>query len=299
MCYDTLFTLDGTHIRGYLLTRLIGNGSFGAVYEGKCGLDTIAMKVSTEEEDLQIEAATLQKLYYSDVSPKFHFTGRYGPYHIIGLELVGPDLELLRDKAAWKSFKRHTLVRVTYQAMKCLEAVHKMRIVHRDVKLANFAVTLPTNPENRVVVKILDFGLSHNYADEDGTLREDSRNLDLRAMKYASHDVNIGCDVMPKDDICQLSFAVIYASGFDFAQQLKLPAKQLLDWKQELIRKPEDTLPHQTKVMLPFFDIVGELDDVRPINYSLIKERIQACMPEINVASDLILTEDDGEPLLV
>ncbi|PIC22051.1 hypothetical protein B9Z55_026666 [Caenorhabditis nigoni] len=84
MCYDTLLTLDGTHIRGYLLTRLIGHGSFGAVYEGKCNSDKIAMKVSTEEEDLQIEALTLQKLYYSDISPKFHFTGRYGPYHIIG-----------------------------------------------------------------------------------------------------------------------------------------------------------------------------------------------------------------------
>ncbi|CAP21294.2 Protein CBG24758 [Caenorhabditis briggsae] len=297
--YDNLLNLTGSHIRGYQLSRLIGHGSYGAVYQAISGLDTIAMKVSMQEEDLLIEASALQLLYYSNISPRFHFTGKYGPYHIIGMELLTYDLELIRETTPWKSYKRPTLIRIAYQMMKCLQALHELRLVHRDVKLSNFALTQPKTPGNQVSVKILDFGLSHVYADADGNLRDDPRDFNFSKMKYSSYDVSLGCDPAPKDDVIQASYAILYASGFDFRQKLKAPEEILMNWKRELIRTPRDILPLMMKFMTPFFEMVGELNDIILVNHDLLKQRIQECLPEMNACSALILTEEDGQPVLI
>ncbi|PIC21864.1 hypothetical protein B9Z55_026548 [Caenorhabditis nigoni] len=297
--YDNLMNLTGTHIRGYQLSRMLGHGSYGVVYEATCNSDTIAMKFSVQEEDVRIEASALQLLYYSDISPRFHFRGNYGPFHIIGMELLSYDLESIRDMTPWKSLKRPTLIRIAFQMMKCLQALHEKQLVHRDIKLSNFALTQPKTPGNQVAVKILDFGLSHVYADENGDLKDDPRNLAFSKMKYASYDVCLGCDPMPKDDVIQASYAILYAGGFDFRQKLKSPEDDLMNWKRELIRIPGDTLPLMMKFMTPFFELVGELNDICPVNHSLLQQRIQDSLPEMNASSDLVLTQEDGQPLLI
>ncbi|ULT85030.1 hypothetical protein L3Y34_013610 [Caenorhabditis briggsae] len=310
----SLLTLSGTQIKGYHLSQLIGSGAYGAVYRGTCGSDVIALKVSHREHDLAIEAKALQLLNSSDVSPKIFFSHHDGIYHTLGLQLLGLDLETLREKGSSKPFDRHTLVKFMYQAIACLEAVHEMRIVHRDIKLANFAVTVPTNPGNRVALRILDFGLSHLYEDNNGTPLDDSRSVNFKRMKYCSYAVSIGCTPLPKDDIVQISYAVLHASDFDFAGKLKCPARELLTWKEELasrkkqsinkycyfqLSKPAEALPHSLKFMFPFFEIVGELDDDSPIDYSLTKQRIQECLPGSDATGDLLLSEKNGELLLV
>ncbi|PIC22040.1 hypothetical protein B9Z55_026661 [Caenorhabditis nigoni] len=289
MCYDTLLTLDGTHIRGYLLTRLIGHGSFGAVYEAKCNSDTIAMKVSTEEEDLLVEASALQQLYYNDVSPKYHFNG---------MELLGFDLEWIRENTPSKSCQRSTLIRTAYQMVHCLQAVHEKRLIHRDVKLSNFALSQPKTPGNQVSVKILDFGMSHEYCDADGNLKEDPRGFVFKKMRYSSYDVSLGLDPAPKDDVIMAGYAILYAGGFDFHEKLKSPDNELMNWKRELIRAPGETLPLMLKFLEPFFEEVGELIDILPVNHDLLKQRIQDSLPEMDARSALTLTEEDGHPVL-
>ncbi|CAO4387564.1 unnamed protein product [Caenorhabditis nigoni] len=292
-----LMALSGTQIKGYQLSQLIGSGAYGAVYRGTSGSDVIALKVSLQEHALAIEAKALQLLNSSDVSPKIFFSHHDGIYHTLGLQLMGPDLETIRVKG--KPFERNTLVKFLYQTIACLEAVHGMRIVHRDIKLSNIAVTLPTNPDNRVSVRILDFGLSHLYEDNNGNHLEDSRSVNFKSMRYCSYALSIGCTPLPKDDIVSVSYAVLHASDFDYARKLKCPARQLLTWKEDLITKPAETLPLSLMYLLPFFEIVGELDDDTPIDYSLIKQRIEECSPDTDASGDLILTEKDGEPQLV
>ncbi|PIC21862.1 hypothetical protein B9Z55_026547 [Caenorhabditis nigoni] len=295
---DALMNLHGSQIRGYQLLEPIGSGSYGVVYLAFSGPDSIAIKVSVREEDLLMEASVLQQLYYKNVSPKFFFNDKFGPFHTLGMEILGPDIESLRQKADFKFFERPTLIKFTYQALTCLEALHTLKIVHRDVKLSNFAVTKPTTPENRVAVRIFDFGLSHVYADADGTLRDDPRNFDFKKMKYAAYEPSLGCDPMPKDDICQLGYAVMYAAGFDFGKKLKCPDDELSNWKRELIRVPAETLPLPVQFMLPFYELVGDLDDIIPIQYDLLKQRVQECMPEVDT-SDLILSDEDGRLTLI
>ncbi|ULT84706.1 hypothetical protein L3Y34_013395 [Caenorhabditis briggsae] len=295
--------LVGMDIRGYHLNRLIGAGSYGAVYESSSGLETIAIKASIRASDVLNEAAALQRLYYCEFTPKYYFHEetpiQNGILHTIGQELLGPDLETIRRKVPWHAIKRPTLIRIAWQALSCLEAVHGFKLVHRDVKLANFAVSIPTPHSNRVTIKIFDFGLSHHYMDDNGDLVDDVTNPNFSVMKYCSFEVGMGIEPMPKDDIHQLSFAILYASGFDFPRKLRCPPEELLEWKRELLREPSKTLPPLARFLTPWYEAISELNDIVPIDYENLKQKIQQSLPAHNASADLYMEMLDGEETLV
>ncbi|PIC21050.1 hypothetical protein B9Z55_026029 [Caenorhabditis nigoni] len=122
----TIKDLVGMDIRGFHLNRLIGAGSYGAVYESSSGSERIAVKASVREWDVLNEAAALQRLFYCQYTPQYYFheetTTPDGILHTIGQELLGPDLETIRRSVPWQAIKRPTLVRIAWQALSCLEA---------------------------------------------------------------------------------------------------------------------------------------------------------------------------------
>ncbi|UMM43928.1 hypothetical protein L5515_019225 [Caenorhabditis briggsae] len=69
----TIKDLVGVDIRGYHLNRLIGTGSYGAVYESSAGSERIAVKASIRASDVLNEAAALQRMYYYEFTPKYFF----------------------------------------------------------------------------------------------------------------------------------------------------------------------------------------------------------------------------------
>ncbi|CAO4387167.1 unnamed protein product [Caenorhabditis nigoni] len=299
----TIKDLVGIDIRGFHLNRLIGAGSFGAVYESSSGSESIAVKASIKESDILNEAACLQRLFYCEYTPKYYFhdetATQNGILHTIGQELLGPDLETIREKVPWHAIKRPTLVRIAWQALSCLEAVHSFNLVHRDVKLGNFAVSLPISPSNRVMIKIFDFGLAHHYKDDNGDLIEDTTNSDFRRMKYCSYEVAMGSDPYPRDDLHQLSFAILYASGFDFLKILKSSQDVLTEWKRDLLRQPAQALPPLARFLSPWFDALSELNEIVPIDYEALKQMIQESLPAHNASADLYWEMEDGEETLV
>ncbi|CAO4386909.1 unnamed protein product [Caenorhabditis nigoni] len=294
-----LMTMTGNEVRGFRLTKLIGAGAFGAVYQGDSGQDSIAIKVTLNRKAWLAEAKILQSLYSSNVVPKIHFSNQTNPYHYIGLELMSFDLETLLDKMTWKAFKKPTLAKLAFQATQCLQVLHGKRIIHRDIKLTNMAVTIPSTPNKRVVLKLLDFGHATVYSDENGNLLEDGRKLDFSKCRYAAHDVQMGLDPTPKDDLVMLSYGIIYGSGFDISQKLSLPSEQLLAWKHDLLINPSDALPGLLKWMSQWYKEIGYLDDILPIRYGVLKMKIQEGIEDYDVRADLMLELEDGVPVLV
>ncbi|PIC11839.1 hypothetical protein B9Z55_028830 [Caenorhabditis nigoni] len=154
-----LMTMTGTKIRIYQLTTLIGAGAFGAIYKGVTGQDSIAIKILNEKAS-KIKADLLRTLHNSGVVPKFYFDTQNGIYHIIGMELMRLDLETLRDKMAWKTFKKLTLGKLAFQAVHSFKVLHSYNIIHRDEKLGNMAITLPSSSNRQVKLRLFDLGLS-------------------------------------------------------------------------------------------------------------------------------------------
>ncbi|PIC11820.1 hypothetical protein B9Z55_025688 [Caenorhabditis nigoni] len=266
-----LMTMTGTKIRLYELTTLIGAGAFGAIHKGVTGQDSIAIKISLNEKASKIEADLLRTLHNSGVVPKFYFDTQNGIYHIIGMELMRLDLETLRDKMPYKTFKKPTLGKLAFQAVHCFKVLHSYNIIHRDMKLGNMAITLPSSSNRQVKLRLFDL----------------------------APDVQMGLLPSPKDDLVQLSYGIIHASGFDITQKLSLPSDQLLAWKHGLLHNPSDALPGLLKWMTPWYKEIGLLSDILPINYGALRMKIQDSMEEYDVRADLILELEDGEPMLV
>ncbi|CAO4386890.1 unnamed protein product [Caenorhabditis nigoni] len=262
-----LMTMTGTKIRLYQLTTLIGAGAFGDIYKGVTGQDSIAIKISLNEKASKIEADLLRTLHNSGVVPKFYFDTQNGIYHII--------------------------------AVHCIKVLHSFNIIHRDVKLGNLAITLPSSSNRQVKLRLFDLGLSHVFKDENGNRLDDGRNLDFSKCRYAAPDVQMGLLPSPKDDLVQLSYGIIHASGFDITQKLSLPSDQLLAWKHGLLLNPSDALPGLLKWMTPSYKEIGLLSDILPINYGALRMKIQDSMEEYDVRADFVLEMDDGEPVLV
>ncbi|ULT84709.1 hypothetical protein L5515_019245 [Caenorhabditis briggsae] len=274
----TIKDLVGMDIRGYHLNRLIGAGSYGAVYESSSGSEKIAIKASIKASDVLNEANALQRLYYREFTPKYYF--RYTKWNssYYWSRVVRPRFGVFAPESSMASNQTPNS-RENRLASSRLEAVHGFKLVHTDIKLGNFAVSIPT---------------PHN-----GDLVDRVTNPNFSVMKYCSFEVGMGIEPMPKDDIHQLSFAILYASGFDFPRKLRCPPEERLEWKRELLREPSKTLPPLARFLTPWYEAISELNDIVPIDYDALKQKIQQSLPAHNAAADLYMEMQDGVETLV
>jgi serine/threonine-protein kinase len=167
-------TMEGRVLAGkYELTRLLGQGGMGAVYEARNHLGKrYAVKLLLKPEFAQdagltarffkeakasaaIESEHIVQVYDTGVDPDTSF-----PFIIMEL-LKGEDLE--HTIARVGAINVLGSARVISQASMGLGRAHEAGIVHRDIKPANIFMTAKENGDS--VVKILDFGIAKQTMD--------------------------------------------------------------------------------------------------------------------------------------
>jgi serine/threonine protein kinase len=158
---------DGLLDQRYRILRLLGEGGMGAVYYGEhVGLKRpVAVKVlhadlaNREEASrrLQREAEVAATLHHPNIVEVFDVgVAKNGEPYLVMEYLEG---QSLRDLMA-----RHpradlaTACAVMEPVLLALQAAHRKDIVHRDLKPDN--VFLARQPDGRVLVKVIDFGVS-------------------------------------------------------------------------------------------------------------------------------------------
>src|SRR5262249_4878210 len=150
---------EGT-IGRYRLTRKIGRGSMGTVYEG---LDEsgrrLAVKVLTGElavhdelvERFRREAMEASNFQHPNITSVVDF-GDEGDNLCMVMELLeGSDLKELIERGETGSLANR--IRIMTQVAAGMALVHARNLIHRDLKPGNIHVT----PEG--VAKIMDFGI--------------------------------------------------------------------------------------------------------------------------------------------
>jgi eukaryotic-like serine/threonine-protein kinase len=156
--------LEMSEFGAYKLTRLIGRGGIGAVFEGedlRLGR-TVALKILPmilEPDDDRVlrfrrEAQIACSILHSNVTQIYEFDSFCG-YFFIAMEYVsGRTLRnYLKNNLPSLLFALQTV----RQIAEGLEAAHKLNIMHRDIKPENIMLTVDNS------VKILDFGLAKPY----------------------------------------------------------------------------------------------------------------------------------------
>ena len=169
---------------GYLLQRFLGAGGMGAVY-GAVAPDgrQVAVKVLLDSalrleggqyvERFKREANVTSTLDSVHIVPALDagIDETLGlPYMVMPL-MLGTDVQGQVDKHG--PLHPAVAARVFRQACAALAAAHRCGVIHRDIKPAN--IFLDHEPDGRVTVRVLDFGIAKWQAHDTNLTRTGSR----------------------------------------------------------------------------------------------------------------------------
>jgi serine/threonine protein kinase len=151
----------------YRLTRLIGIGGMGAVYEGthmKAG-KRVAIKVMSRgllaypelQARFRREVKVTSELAHPHVVSVYGFgEARTGQPYLVMEFLEGEDLQTRLEREGAQDLP--TTVTIVEQLASALGVAHAEGVVHRDLKPDN--VFLVQRPDRALFVKVVDFGIS-------------------------------------------------------------------------------------------------------------------------------------------
>jgi serine/threonine-protein kinase len=173
---ESLDTLVGTVLEGkYEITRKIGQGGMGAVYEATHKLigKRVAVKVLLDkyaQKDqivarLQQEARLASSIGHSNIIDITDIgQTKDGRMFVVMEFLEGESLGALIARSGRLDQQR--ALRIARQVASALGAAHKKGIVHRDIKPENVFL-LTRNDQD--YIKVVDFGISKSLRPEDGS----------------------------------------------------------------------------------------------------------------------------------
>lgn len=163
----------GTILGGkYELTREIGSGGVGVVFEGlhiafqkRVAIKILRSQFATDiamRESFAAEGRATAAIAHANVVNIYDIgeCPNGAPYLVMEL-LLGETISELLQKSG--PFPIELAAEIILQALAGLAASHRHGIVHRDLKSANIIVTYP-RPE-RPLVKLVDFGVAQSSVD--------------------------------------------------------------------------------------------------------------------------------------
>ncbi|OQR75054.1 hypothetical protein BIW11_08671 [Tropilaelaps mercedesae] len=197
----------------WTIIRKIGGGGFGQIFEAwdKHDKQQVAIKVERRRAPkpvLRMEVTLLKRLQGCPHACVFFGCGRTEDINYIVMQIQGPNLSELRRAQDDQKFSASTALRLVYEALQCVEAVHSEGFLHRDIKPSNFAIGYTKETSRKVY--ILDFGLARQYLDEDEQLRPERSFVGFRGTtRYASLNAHRGKELGRHDDLISLFYMTV------------------------------------------------------------------------------------------
>lgn len=231
-------TLVGTVLEGaYRITRIIGEGGMGAVYEAvqlrlakRVAVKVMARHLSADQKALarfHREAEITSRLGHPHLVAVVDYgQAESGEPYLVMEYLEGEDLDHRLRRVG--QLPIDTVVRIVKQVASALSAAHGQGIVHRDLKPGNiFLVQIPGEPD---FVKVLDFGISKMMAartrltnataavgtpiymspeQATGLVEEVDHHVDQWALACIAWEMLLGHPPFVADDVTALLYQII------------------------------------------------------------------------------------------
>ena len=199
----------------YEILNKIGEGMFGSVFRGiYCKRnETVAIKIEpsrTLSKLLKHETRILKYLCDKgcDVIPVVHWYGVDENFTYLVMTYYDCSLN---DYFMSGNISGKQLVSIMNGCISILESIHKLWVIHRDIKPNNFML-------RGKELFIIDFGLATFYLNDDGEHISRSSESIIGSPKYASYYIHDGCASSRRDDLISLGYMYIVLFG-----ETKLP----------------------------------------------------------------------------
>jgi serine/threonine protein kinase len=108
-----------------------------------------------------------------------------------------------------KAFSLQTVCQIGIQLIEALSRIHQIGYVHNDLKLENILVG-DKNEEEMHFIKLIDFGLSSRYLDENGKhIKEEYRHFSGN-IAFGSKNALLNISPSRRDDLFSLVYLLFY-----------------------------------------------------------------------------------------
>jgi serine/threonine-protein kinase len=295
--------LVGTVLEGaYRITRLIGEGGMGAVYEAvqlrlakRVAVKLMARHLAADEKALarfHREAEITSHLGHPHLVAVVDYgQAESGEPYLVMEYLEGEDLDHRLRRVGRMPIE--SVVRVVKQVASALSAAHAQGIVHRDLKPGNiFLVQIPGEPD---FVKVLDFGISKMMAartrltnassavgtpiymspeQATGLVEEVDHHVDQWALACIAWEMLLGHPPFVADDVTALLYQIIKMDPHPLTPRVPgLPPGVELELRQALAKRPADRFPSIREFSHAFESAaLGRPPDLTPAPVQLVSE---------------------------
>ncbi|CAI2346245.1 unnamed protein product [Caenorhabditis sp. 36 PRJEB53466] len=203
---------NGFRIVDYKVVKFIAKGAFGAVYQVD-HINTLSFALKIENRKADVKNLKMEAVVLKDLAPlrssnfcRVYFSGRAETFNFIIMTLVGKNLNELRANCAHQKFSKSTGLQTAIQVVSVVQKLHSIGYIHRDVKPANFCVSL----EDARQLVMVDFGMCRKYV-SNGQLRHP--RWFVRGFKgtvrYASLAAHHGRETSRKDDLESAFYLIV------------------------------------------------------------------------------------------
>ncbi len=248
---EDIFKINDTYT--ILLTRKIGSGSFGQIYQclNTKTKEVFACKIESINElnpQLYHESKIMNIMKNCSGFPTCYFYCNTDQDRILIMDCLGPNLDTIMNKLPNKKFTVKTSLMIMIQCLERLKDLHGKGIIHRDMKPENFVIGRK-NKER--VLYLIDFGLAKKYINENNIHipMEKDRNIN-GTVRYISMNTHQGLEQSRRDDLESLIYIIVYfIKGQLPWQGLKYKTKSekynnIYEVKKNRLRKAEHYLIH-------------------------------------------------------
>lgn len=265
----------------FVISKQIGAGSFGCVYQGydiQKGLE-VAIKLEdfdkndekAKKESLMKEAMFLYELKGEKGIPQMSYFVKTETKRILVMSLLGLNLEAFFQKES-RRFPFKLVFELAGQMLTRLEQVHCKDIIHRDLKPENFLLGLDSTD---TLVYLVDFGLSKKYRVKDGHIPFRANVGLVGTARYASLNAHMGNEQSRKDDLESLGYILIYFLKGSLPW-MGLTAKSKEEKHKKIIEKKKNTSVQKICEGLPseleeYMNYVRGLGFEEQPNYSFLR----------------------------
>lgn len=225
----------------YKVKKFLGKGTFGTVFKV---YDTqlkknLALKMIKEGQgSFENEVKNLTILSDSSGFPRIYDHGYSQSYYYILFELLDKTLNQVFRKFESK-FSPECIFNIALQTLTRIEELHKMGLIHQDLKPDNFMIG-QSKKNLSSIVYLVDLGLSFQYKSSDTSFHIDyheTRRV-VGNLRYASINNHRGVQQTRRDDLESWFYLICYL--FDS----KLP------WDLEVLNKNNEEI-YKIKRSLP------------------------------------------------